>query len=188
MAKREQETQTNTEVQTQTSESINYPTVQTQTDAFKNTFPLYQNQLYTPSQQNFNNRPLHKLENQFYASSGPPWFLVNNNNNNNNNIGKALIPIQRDQIPPGVKLIVRSPKTKYISKEELKVIRQQTNNSNLSFHDNYRKNERNVHDILKKESINNEGDQHTNISPKKGSSKLEKKLENIRKPVKFTND
>ena len=175
---REQETQTNNEMQTQTSESINYNAAQTQTEDFVNTIPLITNPIFT----NPTNRPVYRIVVPRGAGNNihkrleiPPTQFINNS-------GKTYTTMPGNRKNQSVKLVVKSPKTQYVTKEELKAIRQENPNQNDNFPLNYSEN-------MKKSIETNYQDESlldATKSPVRQNSK-DTLLNNIRKPIKFNN-
>ena len=152
------------EQETQTTESPHFSEVQTQTDNF---------------QPNQTNKPVYRIV--------VPTRVENNDSINFdqlpinfiNNSGKTYTTMPGNQINQNVKLVVKSPKIQYVTKEELKIMRQnsknQLNNIPLSPSRN-----------LKKTMDPTEKFLDTPKSTERRSSKNEfSLLNNVRKPVKF---
>jgi hypothetical protein len=152
------------EQETQTTESPHFSEVQTQTDNF---------------QPNQTNKPVYRIV--------VPTRVENNDSINFdqlpinfiNNSGKKYTTMPGNQINQNAKLVVKSPKIQYVTKEELKIMRQnsknQPNNIPLSPSRN-----------LKKTMDPTGKFFDTPKSAERRSSKNEfSLLKNFRKPVKF---
>ena len=166
------------EQETQTTESPHFSEVQTQTDNFLNMVPVISNPIYS-NQPNQTNKPVYRIV--------VPSRVENNDSINFdqlpinfiNNSGKKYTTMPGNQINQNVKLVVKSPKIQYVTKEELKIMRQnsknQLNNIPLSPSRN-----------LKKTMDPTEKFLDTPKSTERRSSKNEfSLLKNFRKPVKF---
>jgi hypothetical protein len=197
--KRDQPTQTLTEQQTQTDESKSSTTLHTQTDdnkivVFPNNGNLIANPNQLPSNLSLsNNRPLYRLV-------MPP---VQNYNNpqlrqqlSYDNLARQLVPMLSDQKSSNIRLVVKSPRTKYVTADQLKIIKSRTNT--LSRIPSITKdNIQTANSSTKSKKPNYESDSNSlesvsliseNIFPLKNIEKKYRYLENIRRPVKFINN